>query len=178
MAFSNGTQLGSPWIPTETDRLLCSLLGVPEGAVRQDVPQRPDIWGDLCGWYYLPGPVSDLRARLMVGAGVEVFVRRGQLRLRGLTPVPLLYRGFPLHPDDVDDPYTFRIDLSEFDLGSIRVVFSRDAGGGTTGVHLDVMPLSAEKRAQATNPRLWVERAGGLATTAILARRLLRTGGS
>lgn len=172
MAFSNGTRLGSLWIPTELGRLLSTLLEVPEDEVRHDIPQRPETWGDLCGWYYLPGSVSDLRARLMVGAGVEVFVRGGHLVLRGLTPVPLLYKGFPLLPDDPDDPYAFRIDLAEFDLGSIRVVFSREPGVGTTGVHLDVMPLSAYKRPARTNPRLWVEGAGALAATAVLARRL------
>ncbi len=92
--------------------------------------------------------------------------------IRGLTPVPLLYKGFPLLPDDPDDPYAFRIDLAEFGLGSIRVVFSREPGVGTTGVHLDVMPLSAYKRPARTNPRLWVEGAGAVATTMVLARRL------
>jgi hypothetical protein len=172
MAFSNGTRLGSLWIPTELSGLLSTLLGVPEEEVRHDVPQRPETWGDLCGWYYLPGPVSDLRVRLTVGAGVEVFVRGGHLVLRGLTPVPLLYKGFPLRPDDPDDPYAFRIDLAEFGLGSIRVVFSREPGVGTTGVHLDVMPLSAYTRPTRTNPRLWVEGAGAVAATAVLARRI------
>ena len=175
IAFANGTRLGALWIPTETGRLLHSLLGVPEDAIRPDVPQRPETWGDICGWYHLPGPVSDLRARLMVGAGVEVFVRRGRLFLRSLMPVPMLYEGFPLHPDDPDDPYSFRIDLSEFGLGSIRVVFSRGADTSTTAVHLDQMPLSAQKRPATTNPRVGVERAGALAMTAVLARRLRGT---
>jgi hypothetical protein len=98
----------------------------------------------------------------MIGAGAEVFVRRGQLTLRGLSPIPALLRGFPLHPDDDKDPYVFRIDLSEFGIGTARVVFGRDPGGGTTRVHLDLMPLSLEKRAGARDRRLrfWTLRRG------------------
>jgi CubicO group peptidase (beta-lactamase class C family) len=175
MAFSNGTHRGPLWMPTEMGRLLNSLLGVSDQVIRTEVPQRPEIWGEICGWYYLPGPLSDVRARLMVGAGVEVFVRRGQLVLRGLSPVPLLYRGFPLHPDDDKDPYVFRIDLSEFGLGTIRIAFGGDPETGTMAVHLDVMPMSAQKRPERTNPRLWAEGAVAVATTAVLSRRLRGT---
>src|SRR6266540_2157536 len=66
--------------------------------------------------------------------------------LRGLSPVPTLYRGFPLHPDDDKDPYVFRIDLSEFGIGTGRVVFSREPGAGTRAVHLDLVPMSLQKR--------------------------------
>jgi hypothetical protein len=65
-----------------------------------------------------------VRLRTIAGVGVEVFVRRGQLVLRFLTPIPALYRGFPLHPADDTDPYAFRMDLSEFGLGPFTVVFS------------------------------------------------------
>lgn len=40
--------------------------------VRTDVPQHPEIWGDLCGWYRLPARLADAGAREMAGAGVEV----------------------------------------------------------------------------------------------------------
>ena len=83
-------------------------------------------YGVTCGWYYLPGPLTDVRLRAMFGAGVEVFVRRGQLFIRMLNPMPALYKGFPLHPDDETDPYAFRIDFSEFGLGTVPVVFSRE----------------------------------------------------
>jgi hypothetical protein len=155
--------------------MLATLLGAPEDGVRDDVPHRPETWQDICGWYYLPGPISDLRARLMLGAGVEVRVRRGRLVLRGLTPVPLLAKGFPLHPDDPDDPYLFRIDLSEYDLGSLRVAFSQDESGHVDAVHLDVMPLSAYKRAETSNPRRWAEGVAALGATAVIGRRLRRT---
>jgi hypothetical protein len=101
---------------------------------------------------------------------VEVFVRRGQLRIRILSPIPAFYQGFPLHPDDETDPYAFRIDLSEFGFGTFPVVFSRKAETATTAVHLDVMPLTAHKRPAATNPRLWAEGAIALAIAAVLDR--------
>jgi len=73
--------------------------------------------------------------------------------LRALSPVPAIYRGFPLHPDDENDPYAFRVDLSEFGIGAARVVFSRDLSGATTAAHLDVRPMSLLKQSDAKNPR-------------------------
>ncbi|MGV1010020.1 MAG: serine hydrolase domain-containing protein [Dermatophilaceae bacterium] len=172
LAFTNGARGAVLWLPTETGRLLTSLLGVPDAGVRSDVPQHPEIWGDICGWYHLPGPAKEVRLRAMLGAGVEVLVRRGALVLRSLSPVPALYRGFPLRPDDDTDPYAFRIDLSEFGVGTIRVVFGREAATGTMLVHLDVMPLTARKRPAATNPRLWAQGAAGIGAAAFLGRRL------
>ena len=116
-----------------------------------------------------------MRLRTIAGAGVEVFVRRGQLVLRFLTPIPALYRGFPLHPADDTDPYVFRMDLSDFGLGPFTVVFSRESDTQTKAVHFDVMPVSAYKKTAATNPRLWVEGALVFSTMAILSRRLRRT---
>jgi CubicO group peptidase (beta-lactamase class C family) len=166
IALTNGTRGGALWIPTEMSRLLHRLLGVPDEVIRTDIPQRPEVWSDICGWYYLPGPLTDVRVRGFMGAGVEVFVRRGQLVLRFLTPIPALYRGFPLHPDDDADPYAFQIGFSDDGLGISRVLFSRES------VHLDVMPLSAHKRPATTNPRRWVEGAVAVGVTALLGRRL------
>lgn len=95
--------------------------------------------------------------RGMFGAGAEVFVRAGQLAIRLLTPVPPLYRAFPLHPDNEEDPDVFRLDLSGFGLGSMRVVFGRDSGM-VTRLHLEVMPLTLHKRPAASNPRPWATR--------------------
>jgi CubicO group peptidase (beta-lactamase class C family) len=175
MAFTNGTRGGAAWIPTEMSTLVNHLLGVPDEVIRTNVPQRPEVWGDLCGWYYLPGPLTDVRLRAMLGAGVEVFVRRGQLLVRILSPIPAFYKGFPLHPDDETDPYAFRIDFSEFGFGTFPVVFSREPDTATTAVHFDVMPLTAHKRPATTNPRLWVEGAVALGTAAVLGRRLRTT---
>ena len=51
--------------------------------------------------------------------------------------MPALHRGLPLHPADDMEPYMFRIDLSEFGLGALRVVFSREPEDGTTADHVD-----------------------------------------
>lgn len=63
-----------------------------------------------------------------------------------LTPVPMMYRGFLLHPDDERDPYVFSLDLSAFGIGTMRLIFGRIRDRARMAVHLDVMPLSAERR--------------------------------
>jgi CubicO group peptidase (beta-lactamase class C family) len=177
MGFTNGTRQGAAWLPTELRRLLEELLGVPPATVRTDVPHQPELWGDLCGWYYLAGPVTDLRMRGFMGAGAEVFVRGGRLHLRFLSPIPPLYKGVELHPDDPDDPYAFRMDLSPFDMGAQPVMFSQEPGAGTTAVHLSLMPVSADKQPEATNPRRWVTGAAAVAGTAVALRLLRRNSG-
>ena len=153
MAFTNGTRGGMFWLPAETDALLRASLGVAPETVRDDVPQRPETWGDLCGRYTVRGPVTDARARAMAGAGVDVVVRRGRLWLRVRTPVPAARRGFPLHPDDPADPDVFRLDLSRFGMATARVVFSRDPDGRTSAVHFDRgQLLSARKRRPRPGP--------------------------
>jgi CubicO group peptidase (beta-lactamase class C family) len=156
MAFATGARRAMFWLPDEAAGLLRHLLGVPDEAIRTDVPQHPETWGDLCGWYQLPAGLADTRSRATVGLGAEVIVRRGTLMLRGISPVPALYRGLALHPDDENDPYVFRIDLSEYGIGSARIAFGRDPRSGTMHVHLDVLPLSLQKQPAAKNPRLWI----------------------
>jgi hypothetical protein len=147
MAFTNGSRNAATWLTGETEGLLRELIGIPPARIRSDVPQHPETWRDLCGWYRPRAQPTDMQARIMLGAGAEVRVRRGQLMLRTLSPIPGLYRGLRLHPDDEDDPYVFRIDLSRYGLGTARIVFSRNAEGATTGVHFDAgVLLSAEKR--------------------------------
>jgi CubicO group peptidase (beta-lactamase class C family) len=173
MAFTNGARHAMLWLPAEAGRLLGHLIGAPEDEIRTDVPQHPQVWSDLCGWYPFVAPVMDLRARSMFGAGIEVFTRRGRLMLRALNPVPALYRGFALHPDDGTDPYVFRIDLSEFGIGTARVIFTRP-GVGTTAVHLDLYPMSLRRQPASRNPRYWVTGALGAAAaaaTAVAVRR-------
>jgi hypothetical protein len=103
------------------------------------------VWGDLRGWYRFSAHPSD-PARFALGAGLEVVVRRGRLMIRALSPIPALYRGLELHPDDKLDPYVFRIELPWSGIGTARVVFSREPGVGTVAAHLDFAPLSFQKQ--------------------------------
>jgi hypothetical protein len=183
VAFTNGARNAAAWLTGETELLLGELIDAPDGGIRTDVPHRPEIWGELCGWYGTRAQRTDMQAWSMLGAGVEVVVRRGQLVVRALSPIPALYRGVPLHPDDDHDPYAYRIDLSQYGLGTAKVVFSRGPAGATTGVHFDGLPMSADKRPASRNPRTWAVRAlAGLAVitaaNALRRRRDQPDGGS
>jgi CubicO group peptidase (beta-lactamase class C family) len=152
VAFTNGSRYAATWLTAETGRLLGDVIGVPAAAVRTDVSQHPEIWGDLCGWYRPRAQRTDMQAWSLLGAGVEVKVRHGRLVLRTLSPLPVLYRGLVLHPDDEADPDIFRVDLSRYGMAPARVVFSRNSAGAVTAVHLDGLPLSAEKRSAPRTP--------------------------
>ena len=154
MMFTNGARNAMLWVPFECGRLLGRLLDAPDDGIRTDVPQHPETWADLCGWYKPSARLFDTRLRAFLGLGVEVFVRGERLILRGLNPLPALYRGFVLYPDDHGDPYVFRVDASGFGMGSARIVFGRDPDGTMT-VQPDVMPLSLRKQPDVTNPRRW-----------------------
>lgn len=164
MAFTNGSRNAGSWLVAEMARLLGDLTDAGEDRIRTDVPQRPDVWADLCGWYRPRAQRTDMMAHLMMGAGVQVSVRRGRLVLRALSPMPPLCRGLRLHPADPDDPDVFQVDLARFGLGTGRIVFSRDRSGQVTGVHFDGLLLSAEK--QAGSPRQGLLLAAALGTTA------------
>jgi CubicO group peptidase (beta-lactamase class C family) len=172
MAFTNGTHRGPFWLPGEVGGLLEDLLGIPRRHLSTDVPQHPEIWSELCGWYRVPGPVTDLRATAFLGVGLEVFVRGGKLCLRILSPLPALAKGMELRPDDDTDPYAFHVDVGEIGTGAIRVVFSRHPDGRTRALHLDIQPVSAWKQPAATNPRRWAGAAVAAAGSALLVRRL------
>lgn len=168
------------WLPFELGRVLRHLLAVPDEVVRGDVPHHPEIWDEICGRYRLPQRISDLRGRVMMGGGVQVFVRSGRLMLRVLTPVPALYGGLPLHPDDDRDPYVFRLDLAQFGIASVRFVFTHQARGATKAVHTDLgsQPVSLYKQPAARNSRLRVS--GGaavLAAAAVAATAVRRSRG-
>jgi len=144
LAFANGARRGMHWLAPEVGGLLRRLLGVPDDAVRADVPHHPELWGDLCGWYRFSAHPTD-PARFTIGPGAQVVVRRGRLMVRALSPIPALARGFLLHPDDVQDRDAFRVELPWFGIGTGRVVFSRDPGGSVAAFHLEFAPLSFEK---------------------------------
>lgn len=175
MAFTNGARLAMLWLPAETGRLLSHVLDVPDAAIRTDVPQHPELWGELCGRYPLVAPLTDMRMRSMLGLGAEVFVRRGQLMVRVLTPIPVGYRGFVLHPDDEKDAYVFRIDLSGLGIGTGRIVFTPDPEQGTTRLSFDLFPVSLRRRPATGRRRLLAAGAFGLAAAgmaAVMSRRI------
>jgi CubicO group peptidase (beta-lactamase class C family) len=145
VAFTNGSSGAFVWLQAEFDRLLRRLLDVPDEVVRTDLPHHPEIWGDLCGRYRLPARIGDLRGRVAMGAGAQVFVRGGRLMVRLLTPLPALYRGLALHPDEEQDPYVFRLDLFKFGT-TVRVAFAREPGAGTTALHTDLQLQSLYKQ--------------------------------
>jgi CubicO group peptidase (beta-lactamase class C family) len=174
-AMTNGSPGAHEWLAIELTGLLRQLLGAPDDVVRTDVPDRPEVWPELCGRYQLPAG-SDLRGRLAMGAGAEVFVRGGQLMVRILTPVPALFRGLPLVPDDDHDPYVFRLNLSTLGMTKARAVFGSVGGHGATTVHVDLpgQPLTLFKRPVTRSPRAWPAAALGalaVATVATAARR-------
>ncbi len=173
IVVTNGAGKADFWLPAETSRLLRHLIGAPDRVVPTDIPHRPELWDDICGWYRLSARVTDVRLRGMMGAGAEVFVRGGRLMLRFLTPIPALARGFPLHPADRDDPWVFLIDLSESGFDPMRVVFGQDRAGTTKRLCLDVMPLVLDKQPAVTNPRRWTVGVAAVAG-AVTARGMLR----
>jgi CubicO group peptidase (beta-lactamase class C family) len=179
VAFTNGSKGAFMWMETEFKRLLRHLLDVPDEVIRTDIPHHPEVWEELCGRYRLPARISDLRQRLMIAGGAEVFVRGGRPMIRALAPIPALYRGVPLHPDDEDDPYVFRLDLSGLGMETLRVVFGRDLASDTAAIHAELggQPVSLVRRPTARRASPWL--GAGLAALAVAAatRPTRRRGG-
>ena len=175
LAFTNA---GSVTPARVSDAVLREMLGVAADGPRLDVPEHPDVWAGICGWYGPdPGPLTNARVRMLMGAGAEVVVREGHLVLRGLTPAPRLRKGFRLHADDPADPYLFRLDLTDLGLGTWPVAFSRNGDGTVAALHLGSMPMSLAKRPGYRNPaRLaaGVAGAAGVASAAAAVRAIAR----
>jgi CubicO group peptidase (beta-lactamase class C family) len=147
IAFSNGAHQADFWLPAAASEVLRRVLGLHQ-APPPVVPQRPDLWPGLCGVYRLPARLLDTRLRGMLGAGIEVHMRSGQLRARFLTPIPMLARGFVLRGDDPADPRVLGIDLPG--MGTMRLVFG---GPGSDVLHLDLMPVTLHRRPAAGGAR-------------------------
>jgi CubicO group peptidase (beta-lactamase class C family) len=147
------------------------LLGLPDSPFRTDLAPRPEVWADLCGWYDLaPGPMTNLFLRLLMGAGVEVRVRRRQLFLQPLSPIPALRRGMRLHPDDPDDPYVFLIDMSEMGKPPMPVVFGGSSDSGGPAERLCFGESVFHRRPHARNPRILAAGVLGGGAGAVAAR--------
>jgi CubicO group peptidase (beta-lactamase class C family) len=177
VAFTNGARAAHGWLGPEVLGILSHVLEVPAEGIRTAVPHHPEIWGDLCGWYAFPGSLRDVQKWAL--AGVQVLVRRGQLTLRLVTPVPGLPREFPLHPEDGEDPGLFRIDLSALGLGTVRVVFSRVPESGTAALHVELpgMPISFHRQPATRDPRRWARGALGVLGVAAAAAAVRRRRG-
>jgi hypothetical protein len=161
--FTNGARDPMFWLSNEAHALLADELGVELAPGRKDLPLPPSAMAELAGWYRLDGPWTDVRKRVFMGAGAEVFARDGRPTLRFLTPIPDLYRGYPLHPDDAADPDVYRLDLGA--AGTSRVTFERGADGIVRAMALEMMPIRLRRRPAGTNPRRWVQ--AGLALAAL-----------
>jgi hypothetical protein len=148
IGLTNGSPGAMGWLPIEMDRLLRASMGVAQDAIRTDVPHRPEVWHELIGVYQLPPGVSDLRERAMLGGGVEVLARGGRLVARLRLPIPALWRGVTLHPDDDADPYVYRLDLAGMGMPVVRVAFNPKAPGGRV-MHTDLACLSLPERPRA-----------------------------
>lgn len=114
----------------------------------------------------------------MLSRGVEVFVVGGRLSVRLLTPVPVPPGGLPLEPDDVRDPYVFRLDLSRFGMPPIRVAFAMGPQARATAAHTDLegQPLSLVRSDGNVGRRL--VRAGLAGFAVATAARSVRRRGS
>jgi CubicO group peptidase (beta-lactamase class C family) len=142
IALTNGSPGAFTWLPLEMDKLIRERIGVPEDVVRSAAPHHPEIWSELCGRYRLPPRVSDLRGRIVMPGGVEVYAGGGRLMARMLSPIPAISRAFPLEPADENDPSAFRADLSAFGMEPLRVVFEHEPGFPARAVHTDLQSVS------------------------------------
>lgn len=167
MVLTNGSREADFWVPAAAVRVLRLAAGIPEPSLPV-APHRPEVWGDICGWYRLDAAPTDVRLRGLAGAGMEIFLRSGRPAVRFLTPVPALARGFDLEPADVEDPYAFRVRLGDMEPFGLVVAH---VPGQTTRIHLAMMPLALTKQPEATNPRRWAVGALGGAAAVVLARR-------
>lgn len=153
--------------------VLRQLLRLPDEALRADLAPHAEVWADLCGWYApAPGPITNLFTRLLLGAGVEIVVHRNQLIMKPLTPLPAMRKGMRLHPDDPDDPYVFRVDMSNVGLDTLPVVFADAPSTGKRQLLMDVMAF--DKRPDAQNPRRLATGALAAGAATLAVRRSLR----
>jgi len=141
VALTNtGTVLGAHLLAASVMR---SLLGVPDPAAdlpRATVPDSPHLWSDLTG-HYAPGRglLTNVRPWQMTGGEVDVLVKKRQLVIRALSPLPALRRGLRLHPIDEDDPLLFAAVAEGL---FVPVAFRLDAAGRASVVCLGAPALA------------------------------------
>jgi CubicO group peptidase (beta-lactamase class C family) len=169
-ALTNGSSGAFVWLPIELESLLRQLLGGSKSERRPSIPHQPHVWAALCGTYGFSPRVADVRQRVSLGGGVDVFVRDGRLMARVRMPIPALYRGLPLEALDESDPYLYRLDLSGWGMGQVRAVFAPVIDGRATAIHTDLggMPWSLVRRNEATPWRRFGQALGALAVVGVL----------
>ncbi len=167
IVFTNGARDPMFWLSTEADRLLGAVLGVAPDEMEEVPDPAPVASAELVGWYRLDGPWSDMRKRVFMGAGAEVFERDGRPMLRFLSPIPDLYRGFRLRAADPADPDVFRLDLGE--AGTSRVVFRRASDGSVASLVMGMMPIELRRQPASTNPRRLICALLGVGATTVVA---------
>lgn len=175
MLFTNGASQADFWLPALGMRILRAALALPDDDGRASVPHRPGVWEEIRGWYRLSAGLTDVRLRGMMGFGAEVSMKDGRPLLRFLTPVPTMYRGFPLLADDEKDPYVFALDLGS-GLEPMRAVFAAGAEGGVDRLHFGMMPLTLHRAPAGLNPRLWASGAATGLGLALAAKAMRRRG--
>ena len=126
IAFTNGTRRGAMWLPAETGGLLRRLLGAPDDADphRRAAASR-DLGATCAGGTPWPGRSPTCGSGAHGEPGRRSWCAPAGSISGSSRPIPPLYRGFDLHPDDPDDPYVFRLDFSEFGMAGMRLVFGR-----------------------------------------------------
>ena len=146
MAFTNGSRNASGWLTGETESAAPGADRRP-GAGHPD--RRPAAPGDLGQALRLvPAPrpadrhdgVGHARRRSSGHRPARPADPANRQSDTGAVPGP------PVASRRARKTLTSSgVDLSKYGLGTVRVVFSRDPSGMTTGVHLDGLLLSAEK---------------------------------
>jgi CubicO group peptidase (beta-lactamase class C family) len=144
IALTNGSNGAMRWLPGEMKYLLRDLLHAHDERPR-DVPHHPEIWRRISGRYLLPPRVSDLRGRLAMGGGVQIFVRRGRPMLRLRLPLPAVWSGFPMYGDVAADPLAFWVDLSAIGIGNVRMRFGEQHGRMSLHTDLGGQPITLER---------------------------------
>jgi CubicO group peptidase (beta-lactamase class C family) len=158
------------------EAILRSELGLPAAGSRlprPDVPERPETWDELVG-YYAPGPglLTNVRTWQLVGGEVQVLVRGERLVARALSPLRGLRRGARLHSVDRHDPTSFELNAGGM---VVPVVFRREGDGQIMCLgHPMLSSLRSRPWWRSSRPRVRALAAVGVATAAFTLWRALR----
>ncbi|NDJ60852.1 MAG: beta-lactamase family protein [Chloroflexi bacterium] len=161
IVFTNITRLTPNALATE---IMARLLDVPnphKHPADDALPATPHLWNELVGTYG-PGPELNTAFRpLLAGAELEVYIHKNRLMVRALFGP--LSSGQVLQRTDPDDPLIFRVKA----LGTVRLIFVRDADGHTSHIQTDIPGATYFKRPLTRTIRFGLQAAAG--SVAVLA---------